>query len=347
MLLPVFIFMKRIFIILIIYYVGSHFAYGQHCYGENLVPNPSLDEFSICPFNMTQINYAFPWSQPLYQSTSDYFNQCMFDGNPTQLDTAYFGNIHWRSRGMAYLIIWEDWGNPPWREYIEVPLKRQLEAGQCYYGEFWILTHNVSKVGIDAIGMYFSDTLVKVLNYTVIGTDTLNWVIPIYANPQIANPTGHILRDTAQWEKVSGTFTATGTETAMIMGCFKHDNEINYEQITGTPYQSARYFYDDFVLCKCEDTIPPDTIKPIEPQLEVYPNPANNNLFILFNGYDQTQAIELEIFNVLGELVMNKQIISNSEPSSVSTDQLSPGCYILLLRTASKNLYKDRLIIIR
>jgi|GEM_PF-1654788 len=336
--------MKKICLIFFLYCFFNHYSYGQHCYGENLIPNASLDSFSICPDNYWQIDRAVPWTQPLWQSASSVLNQCMFDGTPTQIDTFGCRKLHWRSQGMSYNIIWAE---DNWRTYIEVPLKKQLEVGQCYYGEFWVLAHNVSYKVIDAIGMNFSDTLVKLHNYTVVGGDTLNWITPIYVTPQISNPSGHILKDTANWEKVSGTFISTGSETAMIVGNFTLSDQINWEILNNWPNYSSWYFFDDFVLCKCEDTIPPDTIKPIEPKLEVYPNPANENLFILYDGYDQAQAVDLEIFNVLGELVMNKQIISNSEPSSVSTDQLSPGCYILLLRTASKNLYKDRLIIIR
>ncbi len=336
--------MRTLFLISLFFLFSSN-VYCQHCYGENLIPNPSLDSFSICPDNGWQIDRAVPWTQPLYQSASSAVNQCMFDGNPTQMDTAGYRKINWRSEGMAYLIIWEDWS--PWRTYIEVPLKHSLEAEQCYYGEFWVLTHNVSREGIDAIGMYFSDTLVKVKSDTIIGGDTIGLIKPVYALPQISNPTGHILKDTANWEKVSGTFVATGTETAMIMGCLRPDSEVNYQFITGTFGQSARYMFDDFLLCKCEDTIPPDTVKPVTPALEVYPNPANENLFILFNGYDQLQTIDLEVYNILGELVMNKQIFSSDAPTSINIGPIASGCYAIVLKNGSRILYKDKLIVIK
>jgi len=336
--------MKRVLLILIIYFAGSYLAFGQHCYGENLIPNPSLDSFSICPDNVWQIDRAVPWTQPLWQSASTVFNTCMFDGGPTQMDTTNLRKVHWRSSGLAFNIIWAE---DNWRTYIEVPLKNQLEAGQCYYGEFYVLPTNFSYKVIDAIGIYFSDTLVKLLNYTVVGGDTLNWITPIYVTPQISNPMGHILKDTANWEKVSGTFIATGTETAMIVGNFTLSDQINWEILNNWPNYSSWYFFDDFVLCKCEDTIPPDTIKPIEPQLEVYPNPANNNLFILFNGHSHLQSIDLEIYNILGELVMNKQIVSSNAPSSINIASIASGCYIIVLKNRSSILYKDKLIVIK
>lgn len=95
------------------------------------------------------------------------------------------------------------------------------------------------------------------------------------------------------------------------------------------------------------DTIPSDTIKPIEPVLEVYPNPAKDELSILFHGYEQMQNLDLEIYNILGELVMSRQVESNREPTNINISQISSGCYILVLKNGSNALYKDRLVIIK
>jgi len=300
--------MKRVLAILIIYFAGSYLAFGQHCYGENLIPNPSLDSFSICPDNLWQIDRAVPWTQPLWLSASSVYNQCMFDGNPTQMDTAWLKTVHWRSQGMAYNIIWAE---DNWRTYIEVPLKKQLEAGQCYYGEFWVLTHKVSYKVIDAIGIYFSDTLVKLHNDTVIGGDTIFWIMPIYVTPQISNPQGHILKDTANWEKVSGTFIAQGTETAMIVGNFKYNSEIQWEILINYPAQSSRYFFDDFVLCKCEDTIPPE-----KPESMVYipnifsPNGDGQNDVFRVRG-ENIETLQLTAYNRWGN-----KVFEGSEPQA-------------------------------
>ncbi len=300
--------MKRILVILIIYFAGSYLAFGQHCYGENLIPNPSLDSFSICPDNYWQIDRAVPWTQPLWQSASSVLNQCMFDGSPTQIDTMNWRHFNWRSRGISYLIVWDETN---WRTYIEVPLKKQLAAGQCYYGEFYTLSFRVSYKVIDAIGIYFSDTLVKLLNYTVVGGDTLNWITPIYVTPQISNPQGHILKDTANWEKVSGTFIAIGTETAMIVGNFTLSDQINWEILNNWPNYSSWYFFDDFVLCKCEDTIPPE-----KPESMVYipnifsPNGDGQNDVFRVRG-ENIETLQLTAYNRWGN-----KVFEGSEPQA-------------------------------
>jgi hypothetical protein len=110
--------MKK-FTFLIFFCALTKFGYSQQCYGQNLVPNPSLDEYTTCPDNYWQIDLAYPWTQPLKNSASTVLNWCMFDGQPTSMDTAYFKKKHWRSKGMAWLINWDETN---WRTYIEVPL---------------------------------------------------------------------------------------------------------------------------------------------------------------------------------------------------------------------------------
>ena len=224
----------------------------------------------------------------------------MFDGNPTQLDTAGCRKLNWRSQGMALNILWAD---DNWRVYLEVPLNHRLESGQCYYGEFWVLTQNVSYKVIDALGMYFSDTLVKFKSDTIIFGDTIGMVKPIYALPQISNPLGRIIKDTVNWEKISGTFIASGTETAMIVGNFTPSNLINWEILNNNLLQSTRYMFDDFLLCKCEDTI-----SPINPENELFipniftPNGDGQNEVFRVRG-ENIEKLTLLVYNRWGNKV--------------------------------------------
>ena len=72
---------------------------------------------------------------------------------------------------------------------------------------------------------------------------------------------------------------------------------------------------------------------------KIYPNPVNTVLHIELNSAKQTQV---EIYNVLGKLVISKTI-SNSE--TIQTNSLSKGIYILRLtqgnKTISKKLIKN------
>ena len=310
----------------------------SQCQTINLIKNPNLEEYTCCPTNMTMISCADDWTQPLTISTSDYFNTCGIDSLAFPSLLPFFQHTHF---GNGYAGILCDQYTTPYiyREYIQGALVEPLTKNNCYYLEFWTLLNSYASTNaMDAIGVFLSDTLPKYLN----SAD------PLYFPAQINNPTGNILSDTINWIKISGTFIASGGEKYLTIGTFKHENEINKIAIKppspGT--DCSTYFFDNFSLCPCGDTIP-DTIKPLKPVLEVYPNPAKEDLFILFNDYEQLSSINLEIYNILGELVMNEQLISSPVASKINIGKMAGGCYVVVLKTTGRSLYKGRLVVIR
>ena len=69
-------------------------------------------------------------------------------------------------------------------------------------------------------------------------------------------------------------------------------------------------------------------------EFKVYPNPVNNVLHIKLNSAQKTQV---EIYNILGNLVISKTIY-NSE--TIQTERLSNGMYILRLTQGSSTISK-------
>jgi len=310
----------------------------SQCQTINLIKNPNLEEYTCCPTNMTMISCADDWTQPLTVSTSDYFNTCAIDSiEYPPLKPAYLHSFF----GNGYAGILCDHFTDPfiYREYIQGALTESLIANKCYYLEFWtLLSAYMSTHALDAIGVYLSDTLPKDLNVNN----------PFYFSAQISNSIGNIISDTINWTKISGTFIAAGGEKYITIGTFKHENEIIKIQIKPTEpgTDHSYYYFDNFSLCPCGDTIP-DTTKPLKPLLEVYPNPAKDDLFILFNDYEQLSSLNLEIYNILGELVMNGEINSSPVASKINIGKMASGCYVVVLKTTSRTLYKNRLVIIK
>jgi hypothetical protein len=68
--------------------------------------------------------------------------------------------------------------------------------------------------------------------------------------------------------------------------------------------------------------------------IKIYPNPAHSELYISIN--DQ-QTSEIEIYNMLGSLVIRKKI-TQSEKMDIS--DLSPGTYILKIKSNSIEMRK-------
>jgi hypothetical protein len=306
------------------------------CNTINLIRNPSLEEYSCCPTNMSMIGCADFWTQPNSLSTSDYFNTCAFDSIISQDILPYFMHSKF---GNGYAgIICNHFSNPfEYREYLQGKLSEQLLQDKCYHVEFWTLFFGYSYTAIDALGIFFTDTLPK-------GNDDEQ---PFIFPSQINNLTDNIISDTINWTKIKGNFYAHGGEIYFTVGTFKLQNEINTIYFRPDQLDLSYYFFDNFSLCPCEDTIPLDTIKPPVPVFEVYPNPAKDELFVLYKGYEAQHTLDLSIYNILGELVLKEEIVSNSIPTGINITQISAGCYVLVIKSASKTFYKERLVIIR
>ena len=64
--------MKRIIFVLFV-------IFNLNGYGQNIVPNPSFEQYNICPNSWYQISYCQFWSS--YYETPDYYNTCSTNAN--------------------------------------------------------------------------------------------------------------------------------------------------------------------------------------------------------------------------------------------------------------------------
>ena len=74
--------------------------------------------------------------------------------------------------------------------------------------------------------------------------------------------------------------------------------------------------------------------------IEVYPNPAKNEVVININNNEALFAIQ--VFNVNGALV--KSMTSNVEKTVIPINDLLSGTYIIKVTTHEQELYKEFLI---
>ena len=77
---------------------------------------------------------------------------------------------------------------------------------------------------------------------------------------------------------------------------------------------------------------------------EVYPNPANDRLVIQSNSSEP--LISLRIFNMKGEIVMEKDYFNSSHSSILDITSVKVGFYILSL-TGEKQSQKTKLVVIK
>lgn len=207
---------------------------------NNLVPNPSFEEYDSCPNYQAEIFRASPWFQAT-QGTCDYFNVCCMIP-PTSDGVGVPSNMmgfQYARTGSAYsglvLLMFINTTNEIYREYIETKLLSPLISGKTYCVQFYVSRSNTSTIVTDSIGVYFSQD--SVIDNTSITT-------LVYPN-QIENPTGNYLSDTVAWMEVSGQFIAAGGENFMTIGNFNGNN----------PADFAYYYLDDVSVYSCDETV--------------------------------------------------------------------------------------------
>lgn len=204
---------------------------------QNLVPNPSFEEYVICPTTLSQIYRAVHWFQP-QGATSDYFNACsIFEPAAVPKNTIGYQFARTGDGYGGFLGVVSVGAPADYREYLEVELLEPLTEGVRYDVSFFVSLSENSGLAIHSIGAYFSTDSIN---------DSTN-LMPLPYTPQVQNPARLFLDDTMSWTRVSGTFVASGREKFMTIGNFKPlttTDTIGVESDVQV-FQSAHYFVDD------------------------------------------------------------------------------------------------------
>ncbi len=268
-------------LVLLLFY--STFTFSQN----NLVSNPSFENYTSCPAQNSELYKAPPWFQPT-QATPDYFNICSMGIWPSNMDvpTNYFGYQYARTEsayaGFASMFNLPSSFGLNLREYVEGKLIEPLKKGNRYSVEFYVSLSNLSWYSTDAMGAFLGDSLV---NFGI------NYMYLLNAVPQISNPKGNVLKDTLNWMKVSGEFIAEGGERFITIGNFIPDtlNTIDTLYV----YEHVAYYYVDDVSVICLDCDSDTTVTTVANNLFIpdafSPNGDGNNdkLFVRGNNIQE------------------------------------------------------------
>jgi len=219
--------------------------------GQNLVPNPSFEEYSECPFQNGQLPFALPWFTDLYHfgplpsgingSSSEYFNMC----DSTTGGTAHIYLIQKPRTGYGMAAF------GTYYEYIEVILTKPLKSNKTYCISYYVSLFGLSRFACDALCACFT-------NDSLLNTDSN---IPrLICGNRVCNETGNIIKDTINWVKVNMDYNAIGGEQFITIGNFKAPSEIN-EEDTGHPGGwSTYYFIDDVAVYECDTPVYPANV---------------------------------------------------------------------------------------
>ncbi len=221
------------YIFLLLYMVFMYMGHSQ-----NLVINPSLEEFTTCPERLGNFDdNVVSWSTPTDGST-DYFNACSkIMGTPENFkgrQPADFG------AGYAGMYVYAP---DHYREYLQAELSDRLIKGKNYEVSFYVSLAERSDSAIKEFGVLFSKDKIAVNTQKDLSkkhwyeqTDnSYNFMEIGYSN---------FYADTKDWILVHTQFEAKGDEKYLTLGNFKNNARTRLFQTKKNAREGAYYYVD-------------------------------------------------------------------------------------------------------
>jgi OOP family OmpA-OmpF porin len=198
--------------------------------GQNLIVNPSFENFTNCPSHGGWVEFYLckSWSDPA--GTSDYFNTCIDTSliiNDKPSVYIYHGSQspHSGSAFAGFFLFQEkDFYD---REYLQTKLREPLLKDSIYRIQFYLSIGEKTKIYSDYISICFS----KSSNLPFVGT---NKRYPYQTDPLDRHGITFSCSDRVQikdkkllrsneWALVESTYKAKGGEEFFSIGSFKED----------------------------------------------------------------------------------------------------------------------------
>jgi hypothetical protein len=212
--------------------------------GQNLVPNYSFENYTLCPDASGQITRATPWQNPSVGPTMadpDYFNAC---------SSSYFGipgtagAFQYPKSGNAYAGFFGFQYGLEVREYIRSLLLDTLENNKCYVITMYVNLLNRAIYATNNLAVNFSSNAFVQSNY-----------YPVNLLPHVLKFGNPIITDTLNWVEIKGIYTAQGNERYINIGNFK--NDVDTDTLNVNPYpdgtlNGSYYLLDDVSVIPIE-----------------------------------------------------------------------------------------------
>jgi hypothetical protein len=294
------------------------FSWGQ----GNLVPNPSFEEHSQCPWTVSQHYLVTSWTNTgVVDCSPDYYHACNSgtpSGDPHMGVPANAPGFQYAHSGEAYMGFFAYTGpnEPNGREYVQAALNEPLQAGIRYEVFFHLSLSDLFQYAVGPIGALFTDTM-------------LTRESPFNANvsfdPQIQSPLGYVFQDKNNWVMVCDTFVSRfGGERYISVGNFNSDDDTDTLLVpTGINSRWQSYYYIDDVSVIALDSIPDGVEEYGGLRFSVFPNPATEILHI-----SSKQRLEhVRLLDNSGRAILTEKV--TSQRHDVHLHGIPPGLYLL------------------
>lgn len=291
---------------------------------QNLVVNPSFEDYTTCPNDISQIDLVFGWTN-LFISP-DYFNACADDTASVPFNA--LGN-QLPSDGNGYAGI----GTYPagGQEYLQGELMEALEPGVLTYvsmrvapGGFGYATWTSPRLASSHVGLRFSTEPLDFL--TAYGALHFN-------NAVLYLPT--VLDDTSAWTVLSTSYIPDSAYRYLQIGTFFNDGLVGWSVLDANGDWDVAYsFVDQVCVSKVIGECDPIASMhgeafPLRPSALV----INHSLELPIGAWGLDGVVEqLCLFDSRGRLVEQMETPGHAGTIVWPLEQIVPGAYLLRLQ---------------
>ncbi|HKL39264.1 MAG TPA: T9SS type A sorting domain-containing protein [Cryomorphaceae bacterium] len=315
--------MKRFFTLSFLFFSFAMF-------GQNLIPDGSVEDFVECPSSLGNIGiYTSSWQS--FRGSPDYWHSCS-----TNEGLGWDNSLGFQEpkTGEGYLGLFTFRRNPlNSREYIGVTLTETLTVGQEY-----VLSFHVSRAHqFNAFNLASNNIGALLMTENFLNSEELG-PTPGYANFNEME----VVEDTINWVNFTYQFIADSAYQYLAFGNFFDDALTDTLRIGGEPdgNVTSYYYFDDFCLTQnpngCDFLNTADMR--FEPNLKVWPNPCRD--YVMLESSSPIQSYS--VYSVQGKRLLGEDVYADQ--TAQLNLGLDPGMYVMVVQT-NKGITKKRFVV--
>jgi hypothetical protein len=287
--------------------------------GQNIIPNPSFEEYTTCPNDYGESFELDRWFVAV--TSPDLYNTC--DGNDTCGVPRNFSGYQTAADGDGYIGMWCYSNDPPdgLRELIGVRLEQELVPGTTYYASFKV-SWTSGYPNLDQYVRYASNKLgIRLRMDSLAGFDwfPMENIAQIYSDG--------IVTDSTDWTIISGQFVADAPYSYLYLGNFFDQAQVQVVVVDpNSPDEYSYYYFDDVCLSSDPGQCPMSTgLDNGSVRYDLIAFVDLNTQAIVVGGMRSNASYSVEIFDTMGRLLYQRAVDrGHSEwrfaiPSTVTT----------------------------
>lgn len=221
-----------------------------YAHSQNLVPNPGFEERNGCPKpdDHFPLQYVLNWTSPAWKDsggytishTPDFFHKCAQE--KFHVPRNFMGTQKpYKGQGYAGLLLYKVQS----REYLQIKLKKPLQAGESYYLKANISMADRAVKGIQSFG-------------ALLGKDSIYYGVNNEFTPlkPLKGSPDQFFSEKQGWQSVIACYQATGGEQYLTVGNFRKDENtantwVKKHDEKRERFEKGYYYLDEVAVMPC------------------------------------------------------------------------------------------------